>query len=81
MPFIMMAENLKIVKCWEDASYVMHTYCWIHIGATISLGWVSVSSMSKRQQFNSSILAEAELIGADDIISGFLCSIYFIEVQ
>ena len=81
MPVIMMVDKIKIVKCWLDASYEIHTDYRSHIGATISLGWVSVSSMSKRQNLNSRILTEAELIGADDVIPGLLWSRYFIEVQ
>ena len=37
--------------------------------------------MSNRQNLNSRILIEAELIGADDVIPGLLWSRYFIEVQ
>ena len=81
MLLIMMVEKLNIVKCWMDASYMMHTDCRSHIGETISLGWISVYSMSKRQHINSKISTEAELIGMDYVIPGFLWSIYFIEVQ
>ena len=81
MPLIMMVDKINIVKCCLDASYEIHTDYRSHIGATISLVWVSVSSMSKRQNINSRILTEAELIGADDVIPGLLWSRYFIEVQ
>ena len=75
---IMMVDKLNILKMWVDASYAMHTDYRSHIGATISLGWVSLSSMSKRQKLNSRISTEAELIGADNVIPGFLWSRYFI---
>ena len=78
MPLIMMVEKINIIKCWVDASYDIHTDYRSHIGATISLGWVSLSSMSKRQKINSRISTEAELIGADNVIPGFQWSRYFI---
>ena len=76
-----MVDKINIVKCWVDASYEIRTDYWIHIGYKISLVWVSVSSMSKRQNINSRILTEAELIGEDNVIPGLLWSRYFIEVQ
>ena len=68
----MMVDKINILKCWVDASYEMHTDYWSHIGATISLLWVSVSSMSKRKKLNSMILTDAELIRAENVIPGFL---------
>ena len=81
IPLIMMVDKINIVKCWVDASYEIHTDYRSHIGATISLGWVSVYIMSKRKNLNSRILTEAELIGAEDMIPGFIWSRYFIEVK
>ena len=72
IPLIMMVDKLNIFKCWVDASYEIHTDYRNLIGATISLGWVSVFSMSKREKINSRILTDAELIGADNVIPGFL---------
>ena len=40
-----------------------------------------VASMSKRQNKNSIISTEEELIGADDVLPAFLWSRYFIEAQ
>ena len=78
MPLILRVNKLKIVQWWVDASYAMHPDFWSHTGASMSLGWGSVTSMSKRQNLYSIISTEAELIGADDVILAFLCSIYFI---
>ena len=39
----------------------------------MSLGWVSVNRMSKRQKTNSRISTEAELIGADNVLPEFRC--------
>ena len=59
----------------------MDSYCWSHTGATMSLGWGSVASMSKRKKLDSGSLTEAELIGEDDVLPEFLWLGYFIEAQ
>ena len=47
----------------------------------MSLGWVLVSSMSKRKKLNSRSSTEAELIRSDGVIPAFLWLRYFIEAQ
>ena len=74
MPLIMMVGKLNIVKCCVYASYTRHTALRPHTGYRLFLGSVSLYSMSKRQNINSRISAEAELIGADGVIPGFLWS-------
>ena len=48
MSLILRVDKLNIVKWWLDTSYEMHPYFQNGTGQTMSLGWVSVSSMSKR---------------------------------
>ena len=48
MPLILRVDNLNIVKLWVDASYAMHPDFRSHAGATMSIGWVSVARMSKK---------------------------------
>ena len=81
MPLILRVDNLNIVKLWVDASYAMHPDCRNHTGAKMSLGWVSVSSMPKRQKLNSRRWIEAELIGSDNVLPAFLWPGYFIGAQ
>ena len=72
IPLIIRAYKMNIVKWWVDASYAMHPYCWSHTSVIISLVWGLVGSMYKRQNINSRISTEAELIGADGVIPSFL---------
>ena len=73
-------DRLNIVKCWMDVSYAMHLDFQSHTGMMMSLGWVLVVSMTKRQKKNSRISTEAELIREDKVLTEFLWSRYFIEV-
>ena len=79
MTFILRLDKLNIVKWWVDASYGVHTYCRSHTGATISLGWLSVSSMSNIEKLNSRRSKEVDLIGSDGVTPLFLWLVYFIE--
>ena len=72
MPLMLIVNNLNVVKYWADASYAMHTNFWSHTGATISLGFVSVASVSKRKNINSRSSMETEIIGADHVLHEFL---------
>ena len=72
---------MNIMKWWVGASYAMHPYFWSCTGATMSLLWVLVSSISKRQNLDSRSSTEAELIGADDVVPLFISSRDFIELQ
>ena len=64
-----------------DTSNAIHPDCKSHTGATISLGWRLVSSMSKRQKINPRSSTEVELIKDDDVLPEFLWSRYFIEAK
>ena len=74
MTLILRVDKLNIVKWWVDTSYAIHPDCRSHTGVKISLGWGSVSIMSKRQKINSIRSTDAELIGVDDMLPTFLWS-------
>ena len=64
-----------------DTSNAIHPDCNNHTGATISLGWRLVSSMSKRQKINPRSSTEVELIKDDGVLPEFLWSRYSIEAK
>jgi hypothetical protein len=81
MPLILRADNLSIIKWWVDASYATHGECWGHTGAMMSLGWVSIIGMSKKQKLNAKSSTECELVVVDDASPQMLWTRYFIEGQ
>ena len=72
MSLILRVEKLKIVIWWLGASYAMHPDYRNHTGTTISLVWVLVDIMSKRQNLNLRSSTEAEIIWADDVLPALL---------
>jgi hypothetical protein len=47
----------------------------------MSIGKGSVSSMYKKQKINPRSSTESELVGADETMTGVVCTQYFIEAQ
>jgi hypothetical protein len=81
LQLILRADSLTIFKWWVDASFATHGGCRGHTGATMSMGRGSMSSMSKKQKFNTWSSTEAELVGADDAMPQIMWTKYFIEAQ
>ena len=57
------ADYLNVIHWWFDASYGTHPDLKGHRGATVSIGEGSVTSMSKKQRFNTTSSTISELMG------------------
>ena len=53
LPLILSADNLNVLKWWVDASYAAHDDMGGNTTATMSLGFGSLISMSKKQKINT----------------------------
>ena len=62
------ADNLNFIKRWLEESDADHDDMRMHTRATISMGRGLVLSMSKKQNLNTIVFTEAELIGVDDTL-------------
>ena len=70
MPLTLRADSLNVIKWWVSTSYDTYGDMRGHTEANMSLGRRLVIGMSKKQKINTQILAEAEIVGADDDLPG-----------
>ena len=52
-----------------------------HTGGLLSYGKGAIYTMSRKQKLNTKSSTQAELVGADDILSSLLWTSYFMEAQ
>ena len=69
------------LKLYVDAAFVVYFYFKLHTGSKLSMGKVSIVSVSRKQKLNTKIITEADLVGVDDASSLILCTKLFLESQ
>ena len=57
-----------VIKCWVDVEFAVHHNMRIHTGGDISLGKGAIYSAPNKQELNTKISIEAELVGVDNFI-------------
>ena len=75
------ADNTNILKWYIDASYAVRLDMKSHTGGALIMGKGAVYSTSVKQKLNVKSSTEAELVGADDVLSQVLWTNYFLETQ
>ena len=75
------ADNLGLIHWHVDASFAVHADMKSHTGGTMSLGKGSVIDTSHKQKLNTRSSTEAELVGADDIVTRMQWAQLFIDAQ
>ena len=75
------ATDLKNPKWWADASYAVHKDGKSHTGGIMSFGKGTIMAISKKQKINTKSLTEAELVGADEVLSNILWMNNFLKEQ
>jgi hypothetical protein len=75
------ANSLHNVRWWVDASYAVHPAMKSHTGGAMSLGRGGIYGTSKRHKLNTKSSTESELVGADDMMSQMLWTLYSLEAQ
>ena len=73
--------NSDIITWYVDAAFAVHDDMKSHTGAIMTLGMGSVCSYSLKQKVNARSSTEAELIGADDVLSKILWTKKFMNYQ
>ena len=61
-----MALHQNIVHLWVDKLYGVHNDLKGQNGATMSIGRICVTRMSKKQNINTSRYTQGEIVGAYD---------------
>ena len=59
-------DDLKVIKQYVDASFVVHPYLKNHTGVIMTMGQGAMQSVPRKQKLNTSISTEAELVAVDD---------------
>ena len=75
------ADNLKDATWWADAAFAVHPDMKSHTGGLLSYGKGAIQTVSRKQKLNTKSSTQAELVGADDILSSLLWTRYFMEAQ
>jgi hypothetical protein len=75
------ATKEDYLRWWVDAACAVHPDMKSHTGGALSLGTGVIHGMSKGQKLNTKSSAEAEIVGADDVMPQMLWTLYFLEAQ
>ena len=78
---ILSCDDIRVINWWVDASFAVHPDYRSHTGAVMSFGRGAPISISSKQKLNSRSSTDAELIGADDVMSPMLWTKQFLEAQ
>ena len=74
-------DNLNISKWYADAAFPVHLDYKSHTGGIHTMGKGAIQAISSKQKLNTKSSTEAELVGADDVLSQLLWTKYFLEAQ
>ena len=74
-------DGLKVIKCYVDASFAVHSNFRIHTGGIMTMGTGAIQSTSMKQKLNIRSSTETEIVGVDDVASKIFWTKLFIEAQ
>ena len=75
-------DDIRRITWWSDASFAVHAKDFrSHTGGVMSFGKGAVVAISSKQKLNARSSTDAELIGADDVMSPLLWTRLFLEAQ
>ena len=72
-------DDLKLVKCYVDARFVVHPDLKSHTRAILTMRHAAMQSVSRKQKLNTRIITEAELVAVDDASVCIFWKVLFIE--
>ena len=75
------ADDSQTIRWHIDAAFAVHQDYKSQTGATCSLGKGSASSSCLKQKSNTRSSTEAEMVGADDVVTKVVWTQYFITAQ
>ena len=75
------ASDLMNPIWWADAAFAVHGDMKSHSGGIMTLGKGAIQSISRKQKLNTKSSTEAEVVGADDVLSELLWTKNFMTEQ
>ena len=78
---ILRVDDIRLIRWWVDASFATHPDYRSHTGAMMSYGSGAPITISSKQKLNTRSSTDAELVGADDVMSPLLWARLFLEAQ
>jgi hypothetical protein len=77
------ADKGQVIFCrwYADAAFAVHQDMKSHTGAVLTLGKGAVNTISAKQKLNTKSSTEAELVGADTVVSIAMWTKMFLEEQ
>ena len=69
---VLSIDDMKLIKWYIDASYVVHEDFCSHLGLVAKFGHGSTISATLKQKLNTDSLVEAELVGVDGFMAVIL---------
>eukprot|EP00978_Attheya_sp_CCMP212_P020208 scaffold57559_cov54-Attheya_sp.AAC.1 len=75
------ADDSQTMHWHVDAAFAVHGDYKSHMGATMTLGKGTVTSISCKQKLNTRSSTESELVGIDNAIAKILWTKFMIEAQ
>ena len=81
MNLMLESSKASVMRQWINAAYELHLYTNIHYGGMKSLGKGSIQRKWSKQNMNTQISTEDEIVGVNDHMSGALWIMKFLEDQ
>jgi hypothetical protein len=75
------ADDLRVVKCYVDASFAVHPDFKSHTGAMMTLGRGAMQSIARKQKMKVRSSMEGELVAVDNAATMILWKKLFLEAQ
>lgn len=77
IPLTLEANNMTVIKWWEDGTFGVHHDMKSHTGGALTLGKGVVYGTSQKQRLNTHSSTEAELVAVDNCMQQVLWTCYF----
>ena len=81
LPLILSIDKSGNIKCYVDASFVVHKDMRSHTGGFMTMVTVGAYMQSRKQKLNTKSSTEAEIFGLYDVLTQVICNRYFLKEQ
>ena len=81
LPLILSIDKSGNIKCYVDASFVVHKDMRSHTGGFMTMVTVGAYMQSRKQNLNTKSSTEAEIFGLYYVLTQVICTRYFLKEQ
>ena len=79
LTLILTIDKSVNIKCYIDASFVVHKYMRSHTGGFMTIGTGGSYVQSRKQKLNTNSSTESNIFGADDVLIQVIWALYFLK--